>query len=159
MGDHFGVGFGVELGALLLQLVTQLAEVLDDAVVHDSKLVGGVRVRVVLGRLAMRGPAGVADAGEASERLACEPHLEIAQLALGAPARQCAAFQRRDACGVVAAIFQPLERVDELARYRFTAENADNPAQGRLFPSLQRAPNLTVYAPHTFPGHQMYVRM
>ena len=62
------------------------------------------------------------------ERLALQLGFEIAQLALGAPARQPAAFQRRDAGGVIAAIFEALERIDELHRDRLTAENADNSA-------------------------------
>ena len=49
---------------------------------------GGVRMGVGLGRLAVGRPAGVADADGAGERLSREPVFEIAQLALGAPARQ-----------------------------------------------------------------------
>ena len=86
--DHFGVGLGDELGALGCQLVAQLAEILDDAVVHDRELVGGVRMRVVLGRTAVGRPAGVADADGAQERLAGEALLEILELAFGAPPRQ-----------------------------------------------------------------------
>ena len=55
------------------------------------------------------------------ERLAREPHLEIFQLAFGAPARQHAVLERGDAGGIVAAIFEALERVDQLRRRRFTA--------------------------------------
>ena len=61
----------------------------------------------------------------------CELGLEIAQLALGAPARQPAAFQRGDAGGVIAAIFQALERIDQLRRDRLAAENADNSAHAQ----------------------------
>ena len=129
MRDHLGVGLAGELRAVLLQLVAQLAEILDDAVVHDRELVGGVRMRVVLGRLAVGRPAGVADADGALQRLALQPRFEIAELALGAAARQRAAFKRRDAGGIVAAVFQALERIDELPRHRLTAENPNNPAQ------------------------------
>ena len=88
MGDHLGVGLGAEHGALLFELVAQLAEILDDAVVDDGEPVGRVRMGVVLGRLAVGRPAGVADADGAGERLAREPRFEIAQLALGAAARR-----------------------------------------------------------------------
>ena len=64
------------------------------------------------------------------QRLAVQLGFEIAQLAFGAPARQLAAFQRRDAGGIVAAIFEPLERIDQLRRDRLAAENADNSAHG-----------------------------
>ena len=54
--------------------------------------------------------------------------LEIAQLALGAPAGELAALQRGHAGGIIAAVFQPLERIDERARDRLTSENAHNAA-------------------------------
>ena len=78
------------------------------------------------------------------QRLAVQPRLEIAELALGAPARQRAVLERGDAGGIVAAIFEALERVDELPRHRLTAENSNNPAQGRLSPSPHRH---ILYAP------------
>ena len=62
MRNDFGVGLGDEFGALGLQLAAQLDEILDDAVVHDGELFGGVRMGVVLGRPAVGRPAGVADA-------------------------------------------------------------------------------------------------
>ena len=50
------------------------------------------------------------------------------QLAFGAPARQRAMLQRRDARGIVTAIFEPLERIDELRRRRLAADHSDNAA-------------------------------
>ena len=64
----------------------------------------------------------------AAERLAAQPVLEVAQLALGAAARQRAVLEGGDAGGIVAAIFEALQRVDQLPRDRLTAENADDPA-------------------------------
>ncbi len=150
--DHLGVGLGAEFGAGLFQLLPQLAEILDDAVVHDCEPVGGVRMRVVLGRPAVGGPAGMADAAHAAQRLSLQPGFEIAQLALGAAARQAAAFQRRHARGVITAIFQALERIDKLHRDRLTAEDADNSAHGGLYP-CSIAPDLTVpCGQYTSPG-------
>ena len=63
MSDHFGVGVAGEDRAVRDQLFLQLAEILDDAVMHDRDQVGRMRMRVGLGRLAVRGPAGMADAG------------------------------------------------------------------------------------------------
>ena len=62
--DDLGVGLGDERVALALQLVLQVEVVLDDAVVDDDDLAGAVavRVRVLLGRPAVRRPARVADA-------------------------------------------------------------------------------------------------
>ena len=97
MRDDFGVGFGLEDVALGLQLFAQLAEILDDAVVHDRDLVGRMRMRVDFVGLAVRRPARVADAGMARERLAHQALFEVLQFAFGAAAREVAAFERRDA--------------------------------------------------------------
>jgi hypothetical protein len=60
-----------------------------------------------------------------------QPRLKIAELALGASARQGAMLERGDAGGIVAAVFEALERVDKLPRHRFMAENSNDSAQGR----------------------------
>ena len=72
MRDDFGVGLRAEFDAARFQLFAQFAEILDDAVMHDRELVGGMRMRVVFVRAAMRRPARVADAGHAGERFAVE---------------------------------------------------------------------------------------
>ncbi len=132
MQHDLGVGFGLEDRALFLKRFAQLAEILDDAVVNDGNTLGRVRMGVVFGRLAMGGPAGVADAGMARQRLGPEPRFEIFQFALGAPPRQVVAFERCDARGIVAAIFQPLERIDQLLRDRAPPQDADNAAHADL---------------------------
>ena len=154
MRDHLGVGLAAELRAGLFQLLAQLAEILDDAVVHDREPLGRVRMRVALGRLAVGRPAGVADA----DRCRCsgslaQPLFEVAELALGAAARQRAVLQRRDAGGIVAAVFEALERIDELARHRLTAENSDNPAQVALPPRRTAAP-IMLMRRNRLPGNQ-----
>ena len=52
---------------------------------------------------------------------------EVLQLAFGAPARQVAVFQRRDAGGIVAAIFEALERLDHFLGDRLAAEYSNDP--------------------------------
>ena len=136
MSDDLGVGVGTEFRALVLELVPQLAEILDDAVVDHGEAVGGVRVRVAFGRPAVGCPTRVADADGAGERLAREPRLEIAQLALGTPAGKASVFQGGDAGRVISSVFEPLERVDERARDRLTSENAHNSAHGERPPPL-----------------------
>src|SRR5262249_32949158 len=106
----------------------KLAKILDDAVMHDGDAFGRVRMGVVLGRLAVGGPAGVTDAGVAVERRLIQPLLEVLQLAFGAAALERGAFQRRDTCGIVAAIFEPFEGIDQLLRDGSTPQNADNAA-------------------------------
>ena len=83
MGDDFGVGFGAEGGALFFERLAQLAEILDDAVMHDRKTLGGMRMRVVLGWLAVRRPARMADTGMTGQRLAIEALLQILQFTFG----------------------------------------------------------------------------
>ena len=119
-----------------LQLVAQLAEVLDDAVVDDRDALGRMRVGVVLGRPAVGGPAGVADAGLAARAALREPRLEVRELALGAAALELAALERRDAGGIVAAIFEPLERIDQLLRHRGASQNADDAAHAVKYPQI-----------------------
>ena len=82
---------------LRLQLVLQLEVVLDDAVVDDDDAAGAVavRVRVLLGGPAVRGPAGVADAVDAVDRLDPDRVFEVRQLAGRAP--QLDAFRARRA--------------------------------------------------------------
>ena len=125
---HFRIGLGGEAMALGGEFLAQRLEILDDPVVHDREAVARVRVRVPLGRLAVRRPAGVADADPAAERRALQLRFEVLQLALGAQPRHPAALQRCDARRVVAAIFQPLQRRDDLRRDRALSQNADDSA-------------------------------
>src|SRR5262249_6728398 len=104
------------------------AEILDDAVVDDSKALGGVGVGVAFGRPAVGRPAGVPDADGAGQRLAREPGFEGAQLNLGPPAGEAAGLPRGNAGGVVATVFEPLERIDKQARDLLAPENAYNSA-------------------------------
>ena len=127
MRDHFCIGLRQEFCTGGFKLTAQFAEVLDDAVVDDRDALSGVRVRVVLIRLAVGRPAGVADADLAIERMRTQARFEIAKFTLGALARDVSAFERGNARGIVAAIFKTLERVDHLAGDRLAPDNAYNP--------------------------------
>ena len=126
VGDDFRVGLRGEGVAVLLQLVAQLGEVLDDAVMDDGDAVGEMRVRVGLVGHAMRRPARVSDADQTAERLAVQLALEVDELALGAAARQFAMLDGRDAGRVIAPVFEPLQRLDEQWRDRRVADDPDN---------------------------------
>jgi len=132
------VSVSLRKSALFHQLFAQFAEVLDDAVVDDRELFGGVRMGVVLGRLAVGRPAGVADTDQALQRLTVQPRLEIAELALGAPPRQRAMLERGDAGGIIAAVFEALERIDQLARDWRAPDNSDDPAHRPDGPFMRR---------------------
>ena len=88
-----------------------------------------------------------------------EPLLQVLELAFGAPARQRAALQRRDAGGVVAAIFQALQRIDELARDRLTPENSNDPAQSGLYPLAATGARSLLSAAARSAEIKMHVRM
>jgi hypothetical protein len=81
-------------------------------------------------------PAGMPDPGVTFERFGIQPLFEVLQLALGAAAREVTALQRGDACGIIAAIFKPFERVYQLLRDRSFPKNADNAAHAVQFPQI-----------------------
>ena len=99
----------------LLELALQIEVVLDDAVVDDDDAAGAVavRMRVLFGRAAVRGPAGVPDAVVAVERLGGDDIFEPRQLAGAPPQLDRAVAHDRDAGRVVAAILEPPQAVDE----------------------------------------------
>ena len=109
MGDDLRVGLAIEFCAFRLKLEPQLAKILDDAVVNHGDVIGGVRMGVVLGRLAMGSPARVPDTGMARQRRRLQARFEIAQLAFGAAALEMRPLQRGDTGGIVAAIFEALQ--------------------------------------------------
>ena len=82
---------------------------------------GGVRVRVALDGLAMRGPPGMADAAASIERLAGQPALKCRELAFGPAPGQDAALKGGDAGGIVAPVFEPPQRLDQTGGGRFLA--------------------------------------
>ena len=82
---------------LAVSSALQLAEVLDDAVVHDRDLAVHVRMRVALGRRPCVAQRVCSMPVWAVERLLQEAPFEIAQLAFGAAALQAPVLHRGDA--------------------------------------------------------------
>ena len=116
MGDDFGIGLGAELVAFVDQLLLQADVVLHDAVVHDNDLAGAIAMRmgILFGGTAVRGPARVADAVGAVERLQPDDLFQVAQLAFGAAHLQAFAVAGdRDAGRIIAAILQPPQAIDD----------------------------------------------
>ena len=64
----------------------------------------------------------------AAERRSASLASRLRSLPSRAHAAQLAVLQRRDAGGIIAAIFEPLQRLDDPRRRRALAQNADNPA-------------------------------
>ena len=132
MRHHLGIGIGGEFLAERTEFLAQFLEILDDAVVDDGDLVGRMRVRVVLGRPPMGRPARMADADRAGERLLLQDGAEIAELSFRAAAVDPAILQRRDAGGIVAAIFEALQAVEQQGSHFRLADDADDAAHARV---------------------------
>src|SRR6185295_11276141 len=126
---------GREDRALGAELLAQFAEILDDAVVHHGYAVAGMGMGIGLVRAPVGRPAGMADASGAGQRRLPEPALEILQLAFRPQAGEPTAFEGGDTGGIIAAIFQPLERIDERLGHRRTSENTDDPTHYSFTPS------------------------
>ena len=110
-----------KLDARRLELGAQPREVLDDAVVDHGELARRVqvRVRVAVGRAAVRRPAGVPDAGADSAAAAARPAPSPGCPACPAACRlQAAVGDQRDAGGVVAAVLQAPQPLDHHVQRR-----------------------------------------
>ena len=83
VGDHFGVGRRAETVAFAFQPLLERAEVLDHAVVDDGHdaVAAEVRMGVDVGRRAVRGPAGVADADRCRRRVALSSSSQVVDAA------------------------------------------------------------------------------
>src|SRR5690606_36165812 len=107
VGDYFGVGFRGEGVAQLLELLTQLVVVFDDAVVDYGQPLGQVRMGVVFGGFAVGGPAGVGYAQVAVNGCSFQGIFQLDDLADCAGAFDAVAGgQDGDAGGVIAAVFE-----------------------------------------------------
>jgi len=90
----------------------------------------------------------MADADSATERFAIETILERTELSFRTPAAKHAFLKRGNTGRVVAAIFEALERIDQLARDRSVSENSDDPAHPPGWPLCQLAYGLAAAAKH-----------
>ena len=134
MCEDLGVGLALKVMAAALQLLAQLGEVLDDAVVDDgdTTVAAGVGMGVNDRRLAVSGPAGVADAagGVAVDigKLALQAR-DLAHAANNIEVRRGAlAYLERDTRGVIAAILHTLKTRDQDVLCNIRAGVADNSA-------------------------------
>ena len=116
-GD-LGVGVAGEFHAGGLQLAAQCREVLDDPVVDDRDLAGGVamRVGVAVGGPAVGGPAGVAHPGVPAQRCrvgGVQRGFQVGQPPGTAAHRQsAAAVDQGDTGGVIAPVLHSAQCID-----------------------------------------------
>jgi hypothetical protein len=104
--------------------------ILDDAVVNDRDAVArDVRMRVALGRHAVRRPAGMCNAQVALDRRLLERVLQHPDFADRAqPAQFAAAVQDREAGGIVTAVFQAPQPLDQDGNDVSVSDRADDSA-------------------------------
>jgi hypothetical protein len=123
VADDFGVCLAQELVAARLQPRAQLGMVLDDPVVHEGDAAGArpgvtagavaeVGMRVVHGRRAVGRPPRMGNAGHALDVFLLDLREELRH-----PVRAAGAFQaigvHRNAAGVIAAVLEALQALDE----------------------------------------------
>src|SRR5258706_9234720 len=106
--DDLGVRLGLEGVPLGLQALLDRQVVLDDAVVdhHEVARAVGVRVGILVGGPAVGGPARVAEADTALDRLLAQERLQVLDAPGRAPNLQARGAGHRDPRGVVAAILE-----------------------------------------------------
>ena len=124
--DDLRIGLALERASLRDQLVAQRLEVLDNAVVHQRHRSDDVRVGVADGRRTVGRPARVGDPRRTVQRLLGERSRQIFELALGPPPLELAVGDRANAGGIVAAILQALETVEQALRDVRLADDPDD---------------------------------
>ena len=134
--QYLGVGLRLEQVTFGLEPGLDRQIVLEDAVVHDDDgaRAVGVRVSVLLRRPAVRRPPRVPDPERAVERALPEHRLQVAQPAGAPPDLEHPVGHHRDPRGVVPAVFQPLEPVQDDAGGALSPDVPDNPTHARRPP-------------------------
>ena len=116
MRDGLRVRLGRERVAVGREARSQLTVILDNAVQDDRELRGsaaGEGVRVELGDRPMRRPACVAEAGRRARAVGAGAGLQVPERADRAHVVETISLEQRDAGGVVAAVLQALEALEE----------------------------------------------
>ena len=139
MRQHLRVGLGAEAVTTREQAVTQVPEVLDDAVVDDRHVAGavdmGVRVQVV--GTAVGGPAGMGKADGRLRRRIQERGAQVGQLAGALLHEQLAGRgDQGDARGVVAAVLQAGQAVEQDGRRVTRSDVSDDATHALGLPQL-----------------------
>ena len=134
MREDLRIGLALKVMAAALQLLAQLGEVLDNAVVDDgdATVAAGVGMSVNDGRLAVGGPTGVTDTAGCVDidigKLALQTH-NLTHAADDVEVRRgTLAHLERDARGVIAAILHALKACDQDVLCNIRSGVADNSA-------------------------------
>ena len=131
MWNHLGVGLRLEHNPCSLELLAQEPMVLNYSVLdhRHRAIAASVGVSISFFRFAVGSPTGVANAALPRGPLCFKTSSEIAELALGPQAGQLAlSGNRSDPSGVVTAILQLPEALQELGRRFFRANKGNDSA-------------------------------
>ena len=154
--NHLRIGLGEEVHALRLQLLAQAAVVFDDAVLHHRQPATAVEmgVGIALLRLAMGGPARMADTAVARSPVLLVTSREVDQLAFRLEAMEPGGIHRGDTRRVVAAVFELPQTLQQLGRgltrtdQGNDAAHRDGSAEGG-HKKARQGPGMSLWEPHT----------
>ena len=148
MGDDLGVGLGLEDVTLGQELALQLDVVLDHPVVDDddAALAVAMGMRVLVGRASVGGPAGVTEAEGPLDGLSLDQLLEVLELPRAAADFEPSFADDGDAGGIVAAVLELAQTLDEDFSGLSGADVSDDAAHGFR--------NLIVPAPRKMAGYK-----
>src|SRR5580704_402405 len=135
MRYHFRVCLGDELVAFALELFLQLEIVFDDAVVDYDNLAGAIAVGVCVffSGAAVSGPARVANAVGALDGRFLDDFFKVAEFSGSATDFQFSVLgDDRDARGIVSAILEFSQTLDDDRHYLFRSDVTDNSAHARV---------------------------
>ena len=133
VNDGFGVGARRERVPFVFKAVTQVGEILDDAIVNDGNVpvAGNMRVRIGLGRAAMRRPTRMPDAARPLKIEMRDGVFEGLHATTASDNLQAARLLHRDTSGIVTSIFKALQSINENGACIFNPGVADNAAHVR----------------------------
>ena len=134
MADDFGIGLRFEHVAERAQAFALLLVVFDDAVMHQRQFAGAdVRMGIEFGDPAVRGPACVSNADLAGQRFGLCRRFHFGHTAGAAHALDTVGHNR-DAGGIIAAVLEALESVDQEMHhipFRYRSNNTAHKASLR----------------------------
>src|SRR5438046_3060157 len=114
MRDEFGIGFGLQLMTACEKLPAQVEIIFYNAVVNHRDRAGLMRMRVFVRGASVSRPSRVADSDVAFQRITVEQFAELVELPFRAANFELAVLmKRRDAGGIVAAIFEAAKTGDQ----------------------------------------------
>src|SRR5690606_11182025 len=132
VSDDLRVGVALELHSVGFELPLELEVVLDDAVVHHRDAVDLVRVGVRLRGAPVGRPARVPEPHATGQLTSLDGLGEVVELAHGARDAQALPVVDDDARGVVPAVLEPLETVEQHGGDPTLTDVANDSAHGDL---------------------------